>query len=162
MRSKPTLNNDQIAVRLKTSKQLLEKELVDAGLLVAWTAAEAVFRRLLTISDIQLETSKSSYLIKTLYSNGLVGWRDYELIQKIFDRRNQAAHGFVVRDLDEKTVLRFMNLIEELSNKLILSSTVTESPSKSDEAGKRELSSAGNGKKDSSAGKSNSALRRKK
>jgi hypothetical protein len=126
IRSKPTLTKQEIVGRLATARRLLEEGFADSALLLGWSAAEAVFRRLLHYHDIPLENLKSSYLIKTLYSNGLIGWRMYEQIQKAFATRNQIAHGFKPKDLDEKSIEHFLTLIEERTSELDMTdSTVT-------------------------------------
>lgn len=116
--TRPTLDIKQIEERLKTVKQLIESGQIDLAILIAWTVAEAAFRRLAVLHLVPLEDVKSSYLIKMMYSNGIVGWRDYELLQKTFALRNHAAHGFVIDKVDKKATTRFLKLIEKLVEQL--------------------------------------------
>jgi hypothetical protein len=113
--SGPSFDRKQIEIRLSTAAHLLDQGLTDIALLVAWSMAEAVFRQLAYDKKVPLNNTKSSYLIKLFYSNGILGWRDYELLNKVFVLRNQIAHGFPVKKLDSKTIKRFLKLITRLA-----------------------------------------------
>ena len=89
-----TINKELIKERLKEGQQLSEQEMLAAGLLVTWSAAEAAMRLASNNYEIELPDFRPSTVISRLYSDGLLERDEYDFLLDCMRVRNAVAHGF--------------------------------------------------------------------
>jgi hypothetical protein len=66
---------------------------LDSALLWAWAAVAASMLRAAHASGLLSEREPPSFVLKTLYSNGLIAREDYDAAQKSYRVRNALVHG---------------------------------------------------------------------
>jgi hypothetical protein len=67
-----------------------------AALLLLWSGTEGALRRLAMHENVELESLAPAYVLKRLYTLGLLGRDQYRTLSETVRLRNQAAHGFDV------------------------------------------------------------------
>jgi hypothetical protein len=73
---------------------------VQSSFVVAWAALEAAMRRTARDRGIQLTSYSPQFLVRTLYSHGLLGRQELDRLSGATAIRNAAAHGMDVPKLD--------------------------------------------------------------
>ena len=76
------LGQTEIVARIRAVRQLVKERQDEAAILLAWSTVEAALRLLADQQDIALENDQSAYVIKTLYSLGVLGQEDYGPLEK--------------------------------------------------------------------------------
>jgi hypothetical protein len=118
----PLPGESQIRTSIEEANELLEKGHLVAALLLSWAATEGILRLLATREDVDLESQAPGYLIKRLYTLGLLGREQYRILDEALRLRSQAAHGFQVlvtrQDLANVTTLAG-ELLSELESKAV-------------------------------------------
>lgn len=79
---------------LEHSRELLTIEQPEAALLLAWAATEAVLREVARRYKVVLEREQPSFVMNTLFSLGLLGDKEYEVLQEGYRSRSLLAHGY--------------------------------------------------------------------
>ena len=115
-----SIGYDTIMERLATARDLAAQGNVEASLLTAWSAGEVVLRKVAQVQDIRIKPFQSASAIQSLYSFGVIGWRDYEFLRKNYEARNQIAHGLRSRRLSKQIADRLIKLIEKLSQETLV------------------------------------------
>ena len=105
--AQPLLSVEEVEERLQAGKQLAEQGLLDASLLITWSALEAILRRISQQKKIELSNQSPATLITTLVSEGFLDRDSYQPLMQILPVRNQAAHGHQPEDLN-------LSVIEQL------------------------------------------------
>lgn len=98
--------------RLEEAKGLLEKGLLEAALLVGWSAAEGALRRLAVAENVSFENAAA--LLKGLYSRGLLEPAKYEQLNHFSKLRSSVGHGLSSEHIDQRTLGQFLLLVSEL------------------------------------------------
>jgi hypothetical protein len=86
----------QIRASLDEGNELQKGGYLTAALLVLWSATEGVLRLLANRENIELESPAAGYILKRLYTLGLLAREQYLTLDEMMKLRNQAAHGFQV------------------------------------------------------------------
>jgi hypothetical protein len=86
----------------------------DAALLLVWSSTEAALRLVAQQQRIRLENERPSYVIKQLYTLGVVGRRDYDLLQRGLEMRTTIVHGFRPPHAEPQLVDNLASLVEQL------------------------------------------------
>lgn len=114
------LAESQIRSSLEEANELEENGHVVAALLLSWAATEGILRLLATREDVELESQAPAYVIKRLYTLGLLGRDQYRILDEALRLRTQTAHGFQAlvtrQDLASVTTLA-RELLSELESK---------------------------------------------
>ena len=97
------------------ARQLLDGDYIETALLAAWSVAETALRTAARAQDISLEGSSALQLIKGLYSVGLLGPSEYELLQETMKGRNRLAHGYSWPSINHQQVAELLELAARLS-----------------------------------------------
>ncbi len=96
--SEPTL--DHIARMLDYAATAAGARDLQSSFVVAWAALEAAMRRTARDNGIALTSYSPQYLVRTLYSNGLLGRQELDRLSGAITIRNAAAHGMAISKLD--------------------------------------------------------------
>lgn len=86
---------DQIKDLIANAELLAKQNQVEAAALLAWSAVEAILRRLSRSIAPELERQSSARVLKHLYSLGCIRPNVYENLYQLMEFRNAVAHGFV-------------------------------------------------------------------
>ncbi len=65
-----------------------------AAFLLAWAAVEAAMRAAARREGLAIDREVPPFVLKTLYSNGLISREDYNRVEQCFQVRNALVHGF--------------------------------------------------------------------
>ncbi len=101
--NRPIIDEEQQAVdvteiraSLNEGDELQKHGHLAAALLVLWSATEGALRLLANRENIELEFPTAGYMVKRLYTLGLLARVQYQVLEEIMKLRNRAAHGFQV------------------------------------------------------------------
>lgn len=101
------LEQGDIDYRLQEVRNLVTNEYGEAAFLLAWSALEAVLRRVAQSQNIDLTQDTPPYLLKSLFTYGLLNQEQYQTLQKGLQTRNLLVHGY-------KTKQSFAQLLNDL------------------------------------------------
>jgi hypothetical protein len=73
---------------------------LQSSFVIAWAALEAAMRRTARENGISLTSYSPQFLVRTLYSNGLLGRQELDRLSGAITIRNAAAHGMELPKLD--------------------------------------------------------------
>ena len=108
------LGQTEIVARIRAVRQLVKERQDEAAILLAWSTVEAALRLLADQQDIALENDQSAYVIKTLYSLGVLGQEDYGPLEKGLRARNIIIHGFRLPEPEPRLAEALVGKVEEL------------------------------------------------
>lgn len=111
---KASIGCEAVIERFASARQLAAQGNVEAALLIAWSAAEVVFRRVAQAQEVRIKPFQPAAAIKSLHVFGIIGWRDYEFLRRSYETHNQIAHGLRHPKLSRQTADRLIKLIEKL------------------------------------------------
>jgi hypothetical protein len=112
--SRPTLDPNSAKRRLAEARKLLSRGSSEAAILLGWSAAEATLRLKAEIERLPVKQPEPRYLIKFLFSRGLLSKRDYQAFDRVFVARSRIAHGFTTPILPQRTIHNFLDAITRL------------------------------------------------
>jgi hypothetical protein len=75
-------------------EQLVAIGALRAAILIAWSAAESAMRAAAQRTKIETDNAAPRFLLKSLYSNGLMSREDFEKVGEYLNLRNEVVHGF--------------------------------------------------------------------
>ena len=81
---------------LSEAQQLLDFGKPRAAFLVAWSAIESTMRTAARHEKLNIEEGIPRFVLKTLYSNGVISYEDYVRLRRCLDQRNRLVHGLPV------------------------------------------------------------------
>jgi uncharacterized protein YutE (UPF0331/DUF86 family) len=119
----PLLNESEIAERFQQVEALQEQDQFDCAMLLAWTATEATLRQLAQRHNIKLKEQSSNYIIKQLFSLGILDRSQFNTLDHAIRFRDAIIHGFRLNQIEPWTV---QNLIDTARNllRLIISPSI--------------------------------------
>jgi hypothetical protein len=106
---------DYVEGLLKEALELLGSGTLRASFLMTWAAAESAMRTSARRENLEIGNGDPDFVLKTLYSNGVVSFDVYEGFRSCLNDRNRLVHGLSVNDLQPDNI-RFM--IESARNLL--------------------------------------------
>ncbi|HYI10631.1 MAG TPA: hypothetical protein VEK57_16340 [Thermoanaerobaculia bacterium] len=86
--------DEQIDSLLREAHTLSREKRYEAATIMAWAAAEGIFRRLARAEGIESERKSSGTVLKQLYANGVIDPDQYDSFSRAMEFRNAFAHGF--------------------------------------------------------------------
>lgn len=108
------LSRTDIQERLATVHQLSSMTQDEAATLLAWSAAEAALRLIAKRKGVQLESEQPLFIIKKLFSLGILSREDYDLLTEGLQQRNVIAHGYRSANLNGSLVPKLTKKVEAL------------------------------------------------
>jgi Holliday junction resolvase-like predicted endonuclease len=112
-----TLSPAQIWASLQEAADLEQRKHPTAALLLLWSAVEGTLRLLAKRENVVLESLAPAYVVNRLYTLGLLGREQYQMLQQAMRLRNQAAHGFQV-SVNSEDLISLSALLRELINEV--------------------------------------------
>jgi hypothetical protein len=99
-------HSDYIESLLTEAHQVLDLGHVRAAFLIGWSATESTMRESMRREQLEMADGAPGFVLKTLYSNGVISFDDYDRVRRCLEARNRLVHGLVA-ELDPQEV-RFM------------------------------------------------------
>lgn len=95
-RPQKPMPENKVELRFTEAEKLLKNKHIEAALLIAWSALEAVLRR---YAEKKRHTgpSQPASLIKNLYAEGLISEQAFRVLQRANIARGRLAHGMDVK-----------------------------------------------------------------
>lgn len=106
------LNLAEIKERISEVRQLLTIDQKNAALLLICSALEAVLRLIISRENIELERNETAFVVKQLYSLGLLSREDYILLQEAISVRHLIIHGYKSGDVTPDFISGIANRVE--------------------------------------------------
>jgi hypothetical protein len=106
---------DYVEALLKEAHEFLDSGKLRASFLMTWAAAESAMRTAARRENLEIGNGDPAFVLKTLYSNGVVSFDVYDGFRRCLDDRNRLVHGLSVNVLQPDNI-RFM--IESARNLL--------------------------------------------
>jgi hypothetical protein len=116
------LGETEIIARMRAIRQLTKERQDEAAILLAWSTVEAALRLIAEQQNIVLEDDQPAFVIKKLYSLGVLGQEDYEVLSKGLRARNIIAHGFRLPEPEPRlaeTLIRNIDLMLRMPSQSI-------------------------------------------
>ena len=111
-----SFENENIVQRIEEARRSLEASLPEASFLLAWSAAEAVIRELLTAQGVSKTTITSpGYVLDQGIFHGVISRNDYEALTRMRKYRNAIAHGFSMDDFSDELVTELIETITRIT-----------------------------------------------
>jgi hypothetical protein len=85
-----------------------------AAFVLAWAATEAAMREAARRDGVAIDREVPRFILKTLYSNGLISREDYDRVDQCFHTRNAVVHGFAPAKLQAQDIEFLLDLAERL------------------------------------------------
>jgi uncharacterized protein YutE (UPF0331/DUF86 family) len=108
--------DDRVESLLHDAQILNREKRHDAATMIAWSAAEAILRRLARANGVESERKSSGTVLKELYALGLIGPDQYDSFARVMEFRNAFAHGFVA-SVPPEVIEQFIHDVEELRSR---------------------------------------------
>ncbi|HVR97356.1 MAG TPA: hypothetical protein VMW27_12125 [Thermoanaerobaculia bacterium] len=116
-----SLTDEEIARASEEARRLVRTGSPEAGLLLAWSTAEAMLRRIAAQNEIEVKSLLPTHLLKDLVVEGPLFHEDYYALLDILKVRNAVAHGFKPESFDPSVVESLLQVVERLSKTASLS-----------------------------------------
>jgi hypothetical protein len=107
---------------LKEAEEVLDSGKLRAAFVMAWSAAEATMRLAAVREGEEIRNGDPHFVLKTLYSNGIMSFDVYERFRRCMDGRNRLVHGLPVHNLEPGDVRFMIESARHLMLPLIVSS----------------------------------------
>jgi hypothetical protein len=85
---------EQIRGLLDEGRRLAKENVLNASLLVTWSATEAAMRLASKAYDVELPDYRPTTVISRLYTDGVLEREEYDFLMDCLKVRNPVAHGF--------------------------------------------------------------------
>jgi uncharacterized protein YutE (UPF0331/DUF86 family) len=121
-------NIKELSMRLTKARRLVSSGDYEAAISIAWSAAEGLLRLIGQAENIALDRQSSSYVIKKLYSLGLVDNSSYQELSNVYKMRNSVAHGFIEPNIQPSVVLSFIETVRRILNRYRRRQTMCKCP----------------------------------
>jgi hypothetical protein len=111
-----SFESESIIRRIEEAQKSLEANLPEAAFLLAWSAAEAAIRELLTAEGVS-NTSITSpgYVLDQGIFHGVISRDDYDALTRMRKYRNAIAHGFSADDFSDELVTELIETITRIT-----------------------------------------------
>jgi hypothetical protein len=96
---------EQIDQAFESAERLVEAGELTTALLIAWASLEATMRRSARAENIEVKSYSPLFLLRALYSMGLLEPADFDSLSEILEIRNTVAHGMNPPALDRSVPL---------------------------------------------------------
>jgi hypothetical protein len=92
---------------LAEAQQSLDSNKPRGAFILVWSAIESAMRSAARREELEIGDGAPRFVLKTLYSNGVISYEDFDRLQRRLDDRNRLVHGLPVDRLDSDDI-RFL------------------------------------------------------
>lgn len=104
----------EIQSRIGVAREMLDDGQGELAALIAWSAAEAVLRKVAQSHDVMLDRLQPESILKHLYVVGLLGDDEFDVLQQALSERNYIAHGYRANESPNAWVPPLIDATREL------------------------------------------------
>jgi uncharacterized protein YutE (UPF0331/DUF86 family) len=104
------IDRSEIEARLQEGLRLGETNMLDAALLITWSAAEAAMRLVGKKQKVDLPDSRPATIISRLYTDGIIEREEYDRLMRTTHMRNAVAHGLRQDGVDAELIEQLRQL----------------------------------------------------
>jgi len=108
---------EEISRRLTKARRLAAHGDLEVAISTAWSAAEGLLRLIGKVENVALDREPSTYVIKDLYSLGLIDNASYRELSNAYKIRNSIVHGLVEPNLESPLILNFIETVRRIFNR---------------------------------------------
>ena len=101
---------EQIRELLDEGRRLAKENVLNASLLVTWSATEAAMRFASKAYDVELPDYRPTTVISRLYTDGILEREEYDFLMEYLKIRNSVAHGFQGESIRPELIERLNEL----------------------------------------------------
>ena len=98
---------DYVDSLLAEAQQSLDSDKPRAAVLLVWSAIESAMRSAARRESLEIGDGAPRFVLKTLYSNGVISYEEFDRLQRRLDDRDRLVHGLSVDRLEPDDV-RFL------------------------------------------------------
>ena len=109
-----TIERPEIEARLEEGLRLSEANMLDAALLITWSATEAALRLACRKQRVDLPDTRPATTIGKLYMEGLISREQYDQLLRCMRLRDAVAHGLRERGLASEDIQQLHRLTQYL------------------------------------------------
>jgi len=109
-----TIGREQISKLLEEGQRLAQEKMLQASLLITWSAIEAAMRLASKRNDVDLPDFRPTTVIGRLYTDGVLEREDYYFLLDCMRLRNAIAHGFRGEAIKSGFVTRLRQIASQL------------------------------------------------
>ena len=113
------LDDSQIRARLQEARALADAGSRPAAMLVLWSAAEAVLRRIAQEESVRLEVDSPGHLLKQLAVSGCISQSEYEVLRSGIEARNALVHGFDAPQVSQQLIDQIADVVQGLAGESV-------------------------------------------
>lgn len=108
------LGETELIHRCNEAFKLFRSDHEEAAILLMWSALEAALRRIAEQEKISLEKDYPAYVIKKLYSLGVLDKDQYKILHEGMEIRNAIAHGYKPNRPQHGLIIRLLEVAEQI------------------------------------------------
>lgn len=105
------------ATLMQEAENLLNAGALRAAFIIAWSAVEAAMREIAFREKIETEKVTPRFILKSLYSGGIVSRQDFKKISEYMNLRSEVVHGFEPASLPADAPKFLLDFTRHLLNK---------------------------------------------
>lgn len=109
------LSMQEIHMRIGIARELLSDGQPELAALAAWSATEAMLRKIASANQIIRPQQQPAALLKQVYVAGLLDTEDYDVLKRAMQERDLVAHGYRLRSPAEEWVSSLIDLTSHLA-----------------------------------------------
>jgi hypothetical protein len=109
-----TTGIDEIGKQIEDGKELVRRGMLDAALLISWSALESAMRNVVPKSEMDAQAYTPASLIAWIYSEGYIDRQDYDKLMTFNNARNKIAHGFKSDTVNEAWIVDMRRIVSML------------------------------------------------
>jgi len=104
------IDRQEIEARLQEGLHLSKANMLEAALLITWSATEAAMRRVCKKQKVDLPDYRPATLVTRLYTDGLIERDEYDLLMRDMHMRDAVAHGLRQDGVDAAAIEQLRHL----------------------------------------------------
>jgi uncharacterized protein YutE (UPF0331/DUF86 family) len=105
---------DAILRNLEHAERTAQAGDPSTSFILAWASLEAAMRRTVRASGLELPNISPIFLLRTLYSNGLLEREEFDRLNGYFGLRNSVVHGLEAPPIDSEPILYIVGAARKL------------------------------------------------
>ena len=110
-----SFEKENIAQRIEQAEESLGARLPEAAFLLAWSAAEAAIRELLTGEGVpNTSITSPGYVLDQGVFHGVISRSEYDALTRMRKYRNAIVHGFSIDDFSDQLVSDLIETIRRI------------------------------------------------
>lgn len=107
-------SEQEIDRAIEEVETLIQLNQIRAALVIAWATLEAAMRRVCSEAELYMPKTTPSELLRTLYGNGNLSRKEFDLLRDTYRLRTEVAHGLISPPFDAIDIKGIIAMIRRL------------------------------------------------